>query len=109
MDTLWSERGYFGLLENYHILVYYHAISYQRIKFYKVETINMEILRWKNGGSGKLLCYLLYGIIYFGSIHTVFNGDTLPTHSLPIKPYIELRTVFSYIFVLCLMESYHIY
>ena len=37
METLWSERGSFGLLGNDHILVYYRIISYQIIKFYRVE------------------------------------------------------------------------
>ena len=41
MDKLWSERGYFVLLGNVHILVYYPTISYQRIKFYRVETMDM--------------------------------------------------------------------
>ena len=37
METLWFERGYFGLLGNTHILVYYPLISYQRIEVYRVE------------------------------------------------------------------------
>ena len=37
METLWPERGYFGLLGNAQILVYYPSISYQRIKVYRVE------------------------------------------------------------------------
>ena len=53
METLWSERGYFGLLGNNHILVYYPIISYQRIKVYRVETIYMVRLLWNNDVSGK--------------------------------------------------------
>ena len=35
------KRGYFGLLGNGHILVYYPLISYQRINVYRVETMDM--------------------------------------------------------------------
>ena len=38
---------------NGHILVYDHIISYQRIKVYRVETMDMGIFRWKNGVGGK--------------------------------------------------------
>ena len=48
MENLWFERGYFGLLGNDHILVYYPIISYQRIKVYGVEIIDMGIFRWYN-------------------------------------------------------------
>ena len=53
METLWSERGYYDLLDNDHILVYYPIISYQSIKVYKVETMYMGIFLWNNGVSGK--------------------------------------------------------
>ena len=53
METLWSERGYFGLLVNDHILVYYPIISYQSIKVYKVETMDMGIFLCNNDVSGK--------------------------------------------------------
>ena len=53
MDTLWSERGYFVPLGNDHILVYYTIISYQRTKFYRVETMNIIRLQNNNGVRGK--------------------------------------------------------
>ena len=52
---LWSERGYFGLLGNNYIYFYCLIISYQRIKFYRVETMDMGISRWNNGVSGNIL------------------------------------------------------
>ena len=36
-------------------LVYYPIISYQRIKFYRVETIDMGRSHWNNGVIGKFL------------------------------------------------------
>ena len=42
METLRSERRYFGLLGNDHILVYYPIIPYQRIKVYRVEKCTWE-------------------------------------------------------------------
>ena len=53
METLWSERGYFGLLENAHILFCYTTISYQRIEVYRVETMDMGGLLCNNGISGE--------------------------------------------------------
>ena len=52
METLWSKRGYFGLLWNACILVYYPFISYQRIEVYRVETTDMGTFHWNNGVSG---------------------------------------------------------
>ena len=43
--TIW-EQTYF---------VYYPIISYQKIKIYRVETIDMGISRWNNGVSGTIL------------------------------------------------------
>ena len=85
MENLGSERGYFGLLGNDHILVCYLIISYQRIKFYRVETMDMEIFRWKNGVSGKCNLSNYCGIYSkgrepFDRSHTVFNNDTLRAH-----------------------------
>ena len=37
METLWSERGYFVLLGNDYILVYYPIIYYQRMKVYRLK------------------------------------------------------------------------
>ena len=37
------------------IYFYYPIISYLRIKFYRVETMDMVISHWKNGVSGKVL------------------------------------------------------
>ena len=73
METLWSEKGYFGLLVNDHILVYYPIISYQSIKVYKVETMYMGIFLWNNGVSGNaiLLSYVVFiardKILWLGS------------------------------------------
>ena len=53
METLWSEGGYFGLLGNYNILVHYPIIYYQRIKFYRVKTMDMGRFLWNNGVNGK--------------------------------------------------------
>ena len=53
MEILWYKRGYFGLFGNAHILVYYPIIPYQRIEVYRVETMDMGILHWNNGVSGK--------------------------------------------------------
>ena len=53
METLWSKRGYFGLLDNDNILVYFPIISYQRIKFYVFETLDVGRFRWNNSVSGK--------------------------------------------------------
>ena len=53
MEMLWSERRYFGLLGNDHILVYYPIISYQSINVYRVETMDMGKVLWNNGVSGK--------------------------------------------------------
>ena len=44
-DISWTigEQSYFG---------HYHIISYQRIKVYRVETIDMVRSHWNNGVSG---------------------------------------------------------
>ena len=44
MDTLWSEKGHFGILGNSHTLVYYQIISYQRTEGYRSENRYREIL-----------------------------------------------------------------
>ena len=71
---------------------FYIVISYQRIKVYRVETINTGRYHCNNGVSGKILLeqwwqckiqsysvlwYLLYSIRYFGRSLTVLNDDTL--------------------------------
>ena len=76
MDTLWSERGYFGLLRKNHILVYHPIISYQRKKVYRVERMNIGkilLTHWcqqniKMQPSQEILCYLLYDMRYLGMI-----------------------------------------
>ena len=42
MEILWFKKGYFGLLGNAHILVYYPIISYQRIEVYRDEKFILE-------------------------------------------------------------------
>ena len=64
MEILWSEKGYFGILGNDHILVYYPMISYQRIKFYKVETMDVGRFCWNDGVSGKLNPSKYDGLLY---------------------------------------------
>ena len=51
METLWSEKGYFGLLGNAHILFYYPILSYQRVEVYRVETMDMGGFNWNKGVS----------------------------------------------------------
>ena len=63
METLWSNKVYFGLLGNDHIFVYYPIIYYQRIDMYRVETMDMRIFRWNSGVSGKFNPSK-YGVIY---------------------------------------------
>ena len=46
-------KGVFWTIEEHFYFVYYHIISYQRIKFYMVGTMDMEISCWNNGISGK--------------------------------------------------------
>ena len=46
METLWSKRGYFVLFRNNHVFLNYCIISYQRMDFYRVETMDLRILRW---------------------------------------------------------------
>ena len=46
-------KGYFGRFGNTDILVYYPIISYQGIKVYRDETMDMSIFFWNNGVSGK--------------------------------------------------------
>ena len=52
MGTFWSERGYFGILGNDNILIFYPIISYQRINVHCVNTVDMGILLWHIGVSG---------------------------------------------------------
>ena len=42
LEMLWSETGYFGLLGKQSYIVYYPIISYQKIKVYRVETMDMR-------------------------------------------------------------------
>ena len=46
------QNGIFWIIAEQSYLVYYPIISYQRIKFYSVETIDMGISHWNNGVSG---------------------------------------------------------
>ena len=38
-----AERGYFGLLKNTNIFVYYTLVSSQRINVYRFETMDMKL------------------------------------------------------------------
>ena len=66
MREVVARNDIFGLKWRYHgpkrgildywgtlIFFYYHIISYQRIKVYVVERMDMGIFRWENGFSGK--------------------------------------------------------
>ena len=53
---------------NAHTLVYYPIISYQRIGFYRVETMDMEITRCNNGVSGNAIPVIATVIIVKGKI-----------------------------------------
>ena len=66
MEILCSKRGYFGILGNDNILVYYPIISNQGIKVYRGETMDMGRLQWNNGVSGKLNPSKYYGIYFTG-------------------------------------------
>ena len=46
--------------------VYYPIISYQRIKVYRVETIDMVRYLWKNGVSGKCNLIKYCGVYCLG-------------------------------------------
>ena len=35
------QKGYFGLLEDTHVLVIYPIVSYQKVEVYRVETLEM--------------------------------------------------------------------
>ena len=75
--------------------------------------MDMGIFLWNYGVSGKwnpskyrgIYCT---GLEPFGRSHTVLKSDTLQTHFWHINSYIELRTIHSNMFVLCLMKYYHI-
>ena len=58
LETLWSETGYFGLLGNNHILFIILFISYLRIKFYRVEKMDMGISQCNNGVIGKFIIHI---------------------------------------------------
>ena len=45
----------FWTIEEHLYFVYYPIISYQRIKFYRVETMDMGRSHWKNGVSEKIM------------------------------------------------------
>ena len=64
MEILWSKRGYFGILGDTHIF-YYPIISYLRIKFYRVETMDMGRLLWNNGVSGNAIVSMVAFIVRY--------------------------------------------
>ena len=67
------QKGYFGLLGNAHILVYYPILSCQYIYIYRVETLDMGRFRWNN-------CVSMYGVRYSGRSRMVFNDAIFLTH-----------------------------
>ena len=52
---LWSENGIFWTIGEQYYIVYYPIIYYQKIKVYRVETIDMGISQWKKGVVGTFL------------------------------------------------------
>ena len=50
----------------------------------------------------------MYGTGNFGRSNKLLNDDTLLRHCRHIELYVEWHTINSKIFVLCLLESYHI-
>ena len=48
-------NGIFWTIGEQLYIVYYHIISYQKIKVYRVETMDMGISHWNNGAIGKFL------------------------------------------------------
>ena len=58
-------KGIFLLLRNTHILVYYPLVSYQMIKFYSIETMDMERFRWNNSA-----IVMFNNIKYYGDYYT---------------------------------------
>ena len=55
LEMLWYETGYFGLLGNNHICFCYPIISYQRIRGYMVEILDMGRSHWNKGVIGTFL------------------------------------------------------
>ena len=47
------QNGIFWTIGEKSYIVYYPIISYQNIKFYRVETMDMGRSQWNNGVSGK--------------------------------------------------------
>ena len=47
-----AQNGIFWTIGEQSYFVYYPIISYQRIKVYRVETMDMRISHWKNSVSG---------------------------------------------------------
>ena len=60
------QKGYFGLLGNDDILIYYPIISYQRIRVYRSETMDVGIFCWNNGVIGKCNPSKYFGIYCTG-------------------------------------------
>ena len=51
-------NGIFWTIEEQSYFVYYPIISYQRIKVYTVETIDMGISHWNNGVIGTFIIFI---------------------------------------------------
>ena len=49
------QNGIFWTIGEQSYIVYYPIISYQKIKFYRVETMDMGRSHWNNGVIGKFL------------------------------------------------------
>ena len=52
-------NGIFWTIEEQSYFVYYPIISYQRINFYRVETMYMGRSHWNNGVIGKFLVSII--------------------------------------------------
>ena len=69
-------NGIFWTIEEQSYFVYYPIISYQRIKVYRVETMDMGRSHWNNGVIGTFLLSISTTVIivqdkYFGRIPTM--------------------------------------
>ena len=54
LEMLWSKTGYLDYCGTI-IYFYYPIICYRRIKFYRVETMDMGISHWYNGVTGMII------------------------------------------------------
>ena len=69
-------KGIFWTIGEQSYIVYYPIISYQRIKLYRFETVDIGISHWNNGVIGTFLISIITTVLivryrYFGRIPTM--------------------------------------